>query len=292
MSKQLTNTEKLLKENISKLIENLSQGHTEGFLEYLQFCSQFHNYSFNNRMLIKLQDPNATMVAGFNTWKKLGRYVKSGEKARIKILMPLIVNKKDKAGNKTNETIVYGYRETTVFDISQTDGKEIPNKCTIISGNDFEESYLMISQIMSDNDIIVEESDLGENCTLRGRSFGGRVEINKHLPFNHKLKTLIHEFAHEILHQGSDNKASSISTDLKEFEAESTAYVVCSMLGLDATTSKDYILNWIKSSEFDASHFSSNLNRVLEASSLIYDLISKVEQDVQCSNQDDQLMAA
>lgn len=289
--KTINNTELMLKENVSKLIEELKSGHTEGFQKYLTFCSQFHSYSFNNRMLIAIQCPIATHVAGYQAWKKIGRQVKEGEKS-IKILMPLIGNKKDKDGNKTSETFLYGYKETSVFDISQTSGEEIPNDCTLIAGNDFKTNYLNLVQVMKNNKIEVSETDLGESCTLRGRSFGGKVDINQHLSFNHKLKTAIHEFAHEKLHQGSENDKLVLSRDLREFEAEATAYVVCLMLGLEATTSKDYILNWIGSKEFDATKFSSNLDRVLKTSSFIYEQLSNIEQDVQLNNQDDQLLAA
>jgi hypothetical protein len=289
--KTINNTELMLKENISKLIEELKTGHTEGFQKYLTFCSQFHSYSFNNRMLIAIQCPIATHVAGYQSWRKLGRQVKEGEKS-IKILMPLIGNKKDKDGKKTSETFLYGYKETSVFDISQTTGEEIPNDCTIIAGNDFKNQYMNLVQVMNNNNIKVSEVDLGDSCTLRGRSFGGRVEVNQHLSFNHKLKTLIHEFAHERLHQGSESDNLVLSRDLREFEAESTAYVVCLMLGLEATTSKDYILNWIGSKDFEATKFSANLDRVLKTSSFIFEQFLNIEQDAQLINQEDQLMAA
>lgn len=285
----MNNTEKMLKENLNLLIANLKQGHTASFEEYLKFCSHFHKYSFNNRFLIKIQKPFATKVASYQSWKKLGRYVKEGEKG-IKILVPITYKITDKETNE-EEVRVRGYKEGTVFDISQTDGKPIPSECTLIAGDDFKSQYYLISEIMKENNILVEETDLGESLDLRGISFGGKVQINQFLSYNHKLKTLIHEFAHEILHKGSESEAYSRS--LKEFEAESTAFIVCGMLGLEANTSKDYILNWIDCEEFNEQNFTKSLNRVLDTSSQIFNLISnKLEHEVQDNNQEDLLMAA
>lgn len=290
--KKISNSENVLKQSLERLISLLKEGHTSEFQNYLNFCSRFHKYSFNNRLLIALQCQNASKVAGKNAWLKLNRMVKEGEKP-LNILVPLFVYKKDKYGKKTKEKFLSGYKETAVYDISQTTGEDIPElKITVLQNNDHKNNYDYICGLMSLHGITVNEVDLGEHCFLRGRSFGGKVEINMHLPYDHKLKTLIHEWCHEILHQGSENL--NFTTNLKEFEAETTAFLVCSALGLDATTSRDYILNWIRDEEFNEYKFSKYLDRALTTSDKIIGFINEsLGQDVlDEENQDDQLKVA
>jgi hypothetical protein len=117
--------------NVQALIEQLEAGHSEALTAYLNAMSRFHNYSFGNILEIARQRPDATRVAGFWKWKELGRSVKKGEKG-IRILAPIIGvrGKKDEEAEKDltrqNVPILVGFRAAYVFDVSQTEGKELP----------------------------------------------------------------------------------------------------------------------------------------------------------------------
>src|ERR1700742_3498273 len=126
----------LAERGVEELIAALEQGNSERLLEYLAFQAKFHRYSFNNCLLIAIQKPDATFVAGFQRWKELGRYVRQGEKG-IMILAPLVKRSASseaaaKEGDgEESSTRVVGFRATYVFDVSQTDGDELPQFSTI-----------------------------------------------------------------------------------------------------------------------------------------------------------------
>jgi hypothetical protein len=117
--------------NVQALIEQLEAGHSEALTAYLNAMSRFHNYSFGNILEIARQRPDATRVAGFWKWKELGRSVKKGEKG-IRILAPIIGvrGKKDEEAEKDltrqNVPILVGFRAAYVFDVSQTEGVDLP----------------------------------------------------------------------------------------------------------------------------------------------------------------------
>lgn len=117
----------VIAEGIAALSAQLAAGNSEALTAYLGTMSRFHNYSFGNVMAIAMQKPDAVRVAGFHTWKDLGRNVKKGEKA-IRILAPLIRSRKDESTGEESAH-VYGFRSVCVFDISQTEGKELPVYC-------------------------------------------------------------------------------------------------------------------------------------------------------------------
>src|SRR5271170_1153480 len=121
------NIKKVTHQAIEQLITALNEGWTETLTQYLAAIGRFHRYSLRNVMLIASQKPTATHVAGFHTWHKLGRFVKKGEKA-ILILAPIVRRKNESAEqNETDESsTAVGFRAAYVFDISQTDGKELP----------------------------------------------------------------------------------------------------------------------------------------------------------------------
>src|SRR6185437_16216258 len=118
--------------NVQALIEQLEAGHSDALTAYLNAMSRFHNYSLGNILEIARQRPDATRVAGFSTWKNLGRSVKKGEKG-IRILAPImgIRKKKDEEAEKDitkqNTAVLCGFRSTYVFDVSHTDGVDLPD---------------------------------------------------------------------------------------------------------------------------------------------------------------------
>jgi hypothetical protein len=126
--------------NVQALIEQLEQGHSEGLTAYLTAMGRFHNYSFGNILEIARQKPDATRVAGLYAWNQLKRRVKKGERG-IRILAPVIgiKRKKDEEVEKDirtqNHGVLVGFRSAYVFDVSQTDGEELPELSTKVSGD-------------------------------------------------------------------------------------------------------------------------------------------------------------
>jgi antirestriction protein ArdC len=131
------NIKKITNQAIEQLITALNEGRSETLTQYLAAIGRFHRYSLRNVMLIASQKPTATHVAGFNGWHKLGRFVKKGEKG-ILILAPIVRRKNESAEqNETDESsTAVGFRAAYVFDISQTDGQELPaiGSCIAASG--------------------------------------------------------------------------------------------------------------------------------------------------------------
>lgn len=112
---------------LSDLAKQLEQGKSQSLMTFLDTLAKFHRYSFGNVLLIGMQSPAATRVAGFNTWKTLGRYVRQGEKG-ITILAPLIYQSDDQKDDDDQEAReLRGFKAVTVFDVSQTDGKPLPD---------------------------------------------------------------------------------------------------------------------------------------------------------------------
>lgn len=222
----------LLKTGIANLTTSQS------WLEYLQVQSKFHRYSFNNTCLILSQCPNATRVAGFGAWLKLERNVKKGETG-IRILAPMAV-KDEEDPEKTN---VF-FRTVCVFDISQTEGKEIPSAVTKLTGDD-QGIYQKLKNFAANKGIAVNEVEnhrINGSCTLIEPI---TITINSGLEPLQKAKTLAHELAHALMHSGEKydqhNELSSI-----ELEAESTAFIVLNRFGINTGDySFGYIASWI-----------------------------------------------
>lgn len=244
------NREEALKksdEALLELAEALQQGKSDTLLKYLETLSRFHRYSFGNCMLIALQKPEASHVAGFHRWKELGRWVKKDEKG-IAILAPVLNRKKRDSetadeGEEPEERrtrTVRGFRVAYVFDVTQTEGKELPEFAHL--GGDPGDRIDRVVQITTDKGIQVEFVD-SLPFNANGCSLGGVVQVVNSLPPPQKFSTLVHELAHELLHRG-DRRESTTKT-VRETEAESVAYVVCRSIGLDCSTrASDYIQIW------------------------------------------------
>lgn len=225
---------KLSEQAVGELAEALAAGKSEQLVEYLNAMSRFHRYSFGNCLLILQQCPNATQVAGFTAWKKLGRTVKKGEKG-ICILAPLLVVRQE--SDEGEEVKVLGFRAVHVFDIAQTEGKDLP-QISRVSG-DPSESLVRLRRVVSNRGITLSyEPDLGG---AEGVSKGGEICLLDSLTPAVEFAALAHELAHEALHKGSDRK--NCSKTVRELEAEATAYVVAKANGLEnaLNQSADYI---------------------------------------------------
>lgn len=238
-------------ERLEEIKEQLDQGIQElmtsdKFQEWLRFLSSFHSYSFNNTVLIYMQSPNATFVKGFNEWKKHGRFVKKGAKA-IKVLAPLIGKKKEKEENSEKEEkekkVLYGFRHVNVFDVSSTDGKELPAPAVKTLEGDGEQEKALLQEWIHKIEIPVAFKDTGEA--------NGYYHLIKHYIAIHEgrstaqqLKTLIHEYSHYLLHS-KGAKFEQEGSRIREAQAEAVAYVVMNHFGYETGEySFGYIAGW------------------------------------------------
>jgi hypothetical protein len=211
------NTQTLLT-RITQSIEELAQAtdHTQqsaSLQQYLDYCARFHHYSLHNICLILLHDPQASQVAGYRAWQQLGRQVKKGE-CGIPILAPTFRKEENEHGEK--EQYLTGFRTVYVFDIRQTEGEplpEAPEWRSLAKDEDLEQALYQYARM---NNINVEVKAFRDDT--QGASFGGRIQLAP----GAGTKTLIHELAHELLHQPH----SSLPVALMECDAEGVAYVV------------------------------------------------------------------
>jgi hypothetical protein len=240
-SKKPTSKQELIAANINLLIEQLEAGHSEALTNYLTAMSRFHSYSFGNVLEIARQMPTATRVAGFWTWKNLGRSVKAGQKG-IRILAPIVGSRRKKDTEaqtditKQNERILLGFRNAYVFDILQTDGVDLPAMHEV-SGDPGENIDRLAAFLKSKGIQLVYNEKI---APALGMSYGGRIAI---LPGQSKAETfatLVHETAHELLHK-SERRTATTKT-VRETEAEAVAFVVGKAVGLvTGSASADYI---------------------------------------------------
>jgi len=257
----------------SKAIEQLSQalesGQSGALKQHLRAIARFHRYSWHNVMLIATQKPAATHVAGFNAWRKSGRFVKKGEKG-IMILAPVVRRKTENAEvTETEEASTgVGFRAAYVFDISQTDGRELP-EIGGVSGDprDYRER---LGKFVAAQGIALEYSEA--IAPARGVSAGGKITLFPGLSPAEEFATLAHELAHEMMHRAE--RRTSTTQSIRETEAEAVAFVVCSATGLDTgTASQDYISLY----GGDAKLLAESLQYVQQASSQILNSISEDE---------------
>ena len=231
------NIKKVTNQAIEQLVAALNQGRTETLTQYLAAIGRFHRYSLRNVMLIASQKPTATHVAGFHAWHKLGRFVKKGEKG-ILILAPIVRRKHENAKQKETEessTAVY-FCAAYVFDISQTDGQELPEIGSV--NGDPREYRERLAKYVTEQSIALEYSQ--EIAPARGTSAGGKITLLPGQSPAEEFATLAHELAHEIMHR--DERRSSTSKRSRETEAEAVAFVVCHAIGLETgSASQDYI---------------------------------------------------
>jgi len=227
--------------NVQSLIEQLEAGHSDALTAYLNAMSRFHNYSLGNILEIARQRPDATRVAGFWKWKELGRSVTKGEKG-IRILAPIIGvrRKKDEEANKDitkqNKAVLVGFRSAYVFDVSQTEGAELP-EMRGISGDVGGNRDRLIAFVERQGIELVFTERI---APALGMSYGGRIAILPGQSKAEEFSTLVHELAHEMLHKAERRTATTKT--VRETEAEAIAFVIGKAVGLDTgSASADYI---------------------------------------------------
>lgn len=212
---------------------------SDAWQDWLAVQSRFHRYSFYNTLLILTQRPEATRVAGFHTWRELGRHVLKGAHG-IWILAPMTRRVRDDDNDDSEPVrIISGFKPVTVFDVAQTDGEDLPEVCTRLEGEDEHGVFSRLAAVADSIGYRVEDAEIagGTNgdCAFDLRRI--RVEV-RNTPAQ-RVKTLAHELAHAILHEGFSDRG------LAELEAESTAFVVCSALGVSSDQySFGYVAGW------------------------------------------------
>lgn len=266
---KLEEVNKRTKEAVDFLVTALESGHSAVLTVYLSAIGKFHTYSFGNIMLIARQKPEATNIAGIRTWNSLGRFVKRGEKG-ILILAPMIGQKRSREDEPSDEPSVekqhdkqprlYGFRAVYVFDISQTDGKDLPT-LTEVSGDVSGYRERLFKFVESQN---LELSFSDSIAPAKGLSHGGKITLLSGMEPAEEFSTLVHEIAHELLHRG-DRRALTTKR-IRETEAEAVAFVVCQSSGLQiGTASQDYIQLW----QGDANLLRESLEAVQQTATVI-----------------------
>lgn len=245
--------------DINEITEKLETGvkevyTSEKYKAYLDFMSKFYDYSVNNTILIFMQMPEASLVAGYKAWQtKFKRQVRKGEKG-LTILAPCPHKMKkeveDENGKKVEKEVTWTtYRAVSVFDISQTDGEEIPTiaKELTDSVENYEELFKKLTEI-SPVPVGFEEIKTGAKGYFS--HVDKRIALKEGMAEQQTIKTLIHEISHAILHDKETGEEAEADRNTKEVQAESIAYVVCSSLGLDTSDySFGYVAGWSGSKE-------------------------------------------
>ena len=262
-------------DQLKEITERLEQGvkdifTSEMYTKYLLTMSKFHNYSFNNTLLIAMQRPDATLVAGYNAWKnKFNRYVKKGEKG-IQIIAPAPVKEREEREKIDKDTgltvlnesgepeievverVIPRFRVTTVFDYAQTDGEPLPtlevNELTACV-----KDYTLLKEAIEQvSPVPIRFGEIEGNAKGYYSHMDKEICVRADMGESQTIKTMIHEVAHAMLHDSDQMKQRGEEKDqlTKETEAESIAFTVCSALGIDTSDySFPYVASWASGKE-------------------------------------------
>ncbi len=283
-------------EKMKEITDRLEKGVKEVFesdkyKEYLRVMSKFYSYSLNNLLLIAIQCPTATHVAGFSAWKNnFHRNVKKGEKG-IRIIAPAPIKAEEKTkaidpetgmpeldenGNqKENITIhlIPRYKIVSVFDVSQTEGKALPEYIFELSGDVYNYG-VMIKALIKSSPVPVRFEDITNGANGYYSLADNKIGVKCGMSEVQTVKTLIHEMAHSILHNTDALKKSDNPPDRHKIEvqAESVAFSVCSRYGIDTSEySFAYIAGWSKGQE--TKELKESLETIRTAAETIIDRI-------------------
>ena len=271
--------------DIKEITERLEKGVKDifdsgRFYEYLSFMGRFHAYSVSNTILIWLQMPKASYVAGYRAWQeKFKRQVRKGEKA-ITILAPcphkFVKEVTNEDGEKEQVEVTYkNFRPVSVFDISQTDGEDVPELAVRLTG-DVEDYEPLLAKLegLSPVPVSFEETNDGSNGYYRLDE--KRIVVKSGMSQRQTIKTLVHEISHAILHDKDTGTEKDAGKNLREVQAESVAYTVCSALGLDTSDySFGYVAGW--SGEKEVKELLASMQVIRDTASFI---LGKMEEAV------------
>jgi hypothetical protein len=210
----------------------------EDWRRLLELSSRLHHYSFGNTLLIAMQCPDASMVAGYKRWQDLGRQVRKGERS-IRILAPVVV-KRETEDNDEPARVVVGFRGAAVFDIGQTDGPDLPTGPMLLEGEAPAGLLARVVELIEAQGYRFERGDCGRTngFTDPGRKL---VQVRADVSDAQAAKTALHELAHVLMHAGASFECRGV----REIEAESVAFVVAGKAGLSTDSySFGYVVGW------------------------------------------------
>ena len=288
-------------EKLKEITDRLEQGiaelfDSERYREYLKVMSKFHNYSFNNTLLIAMQKPDASLVAGFSAWKNnFGRNVMKGQKG-IKIIAPSpykikqemqkidphtqkpIIGKDGKPVTEEKEITIPAYKVVSVFDVSQTEGKELPDIAVDELTGDVDRYKDFFAALEKTSPVPIAFENIGGGSHGYYHLEDKRIAINEGMSELQTLKTAIHEIAHAKLHDidlnAPKDEQPRVDRRTREVEAESVAYTVCQHYGLDTSDySFGYVAGW--SSGRELSELKSSLETIRSAAAEIINSIDE-----------------
>ncbi len=237
---------------------------SEAFKAYLAVQARFHRYSWHNSMLIAMQRPDATRVAGYKTWQSLGRQVCKGERG-ITIFAPCPWKRETDDG-ETEQGIFF--RAVHVFDVGQTDGNDLPDVDVPTVDTACDDLLAKLRRVADQRGIAVTFATLSGG--LFGVSKGGTINVDDGHATGQQAKTLAHELAHEALHK---TDRTGLTRSVAELEAESVAYVVCTHFGLDVEVrASRYIALW----DGDSKALRASLERIANTARGIIDDVEAV----------------
>ena len=284
-------------ERVAELTERLENGVKElyasdNYAQYITAMAKFHHYSFGNALLILFQCPQATNVAGYNTWKQLGRQVKKGEKG-IMILAPCNFRaslEREKIDPLTGQALLgpdgkpltekvkispNRFKIAHVFDMSQTEGRELPQIGVSELTGDVADYTGIYNRLTALSPLPVVQEDFQRSAKGYTSFTENRIVVKPGMSQVQTIKTLVHEIAHAKLHKPDDilDVPRPGERRRKEVEAESIAYVVCQHFGIDtADYSLAYVAGWSKGREL--TELKGSLNIIHATAGEIIDAIS------------------
>jgi antirestriction protein ArdC len=275
-------------QQVREITDKLEQGikelfESEKFKEYLTTMSKFYNYSFNNTLLIAMQKPDATLIAGYTSWQRnFDRHVMKGEKG-IKILAPApykaqeerekidpatqkpVLDADGKPVTETVEVLRPAFKVVSVFDVSQTDGKELPDIAVDELTGSVENYAAFFEALKQESPVPISFEDIPGGAKGYFSHAENRIAIQEGMSEIQTVKTAIHEIAHAKLHAiNPDEKVAPEERKdrhTKEVEAESVAYTVCQRYGIETSDySFGYIAGW--SSDKDTKELKGSLETI------------------------------
>ena len=291
-------------EKLKEITDRLEQGITELFdseryKEYLRVMSKFHNYSFNNTLLIAMQKPDASLIAGFTAWKnQFQRNVKKGEKG-IKIIAPSpfkikqetekidpqtqkpVIGRDGKPVTEEKEITIPAYKVVSVFDVSQTEGRELPNIAVDALTGDVEQYSDFFAALEKTSPVPIGFEKIEGGAHGYYHLEDKRIALDEGMSELQTLKTAIHEIAHAKLHDidlnaPKDEQQPRVDRRTREVEAESVAYTVCQHYGLDTSDySFGYVAGW--SSWRELAELKNSLETIRSAAA---DIINSINEHI------------
>lgn len=271
-------TMKICRQAFKELVEEVETGRSDTLVAYLRAMGKLRsNYSLANTILIHLQKPDATHVAGYHAWRRLGRHVKKEERG-LAIMAPIVRRKKYNEEDDTPDTdqeTVITFKTVYLFDISQTDGKPLSSFAKV--QGDPGEYMNRLKKFVMDQGIELKYSDaLG---LTEGLSSGGMIILKKNLSPAEEFSVMVHELAHELLHQEQNLRPQSKT--VRETEGEGVAFIVGQAIGLNLNTAScDYIQLYDGKKET----LMASLDRIQKTAAMIIEAITaKEDRDVSAS---------